>query len=159
MWNVNIMRQPRTHTCLWSATLLNLFPCHFWKLMSLKCRYLYKLGWELLGGAGKRERPCYFKLVLQIVWGFNKILRKGLLPVVIYLYVKDRAICMLGFHGLFFFLCNAEDSSYESSPLNEWYVIRSFITRALTSVSLSYKILAQCKFFFCYGTEWFLCQH
>lgn len=108
---------------------------------------------------GKRERPCYFKLVLQIVWGFNKILRKGLLPVVIYLYVKDRAICMLGFHGLFFFLCNAEDSSYESSPLNEWYVIRSFITRALTSVSLSYKILAQCKFFFCYCTEWFLCQH
>lgn len=35
-----------------------------------------------------------------------------------------------GFLSIIFFLCNAEDSSYEPSP-DEWYVIRPFITQKL----------------------------
>lgn len=52
-----------------------------------------------------------------------------------------------GFLSIIFFLCNAEDSSYETSP-DEWYVIRPFITQKLVPYLslIKYFFFSQRKF-------------
>lgn len=52
-----------------------------------------------------------------------------------------------GFLSIIFFLCNAEDSSYEPIP-DEWYVIRPFITQKLAPLGclIKFYFFAQRKF-------------